>query len=243
LSRVIITKDRGASLARDVSHSRPHRVRDDNDFNVYAGFMQAARVIAKRLAPEAIRGHATVELGDARTLGDGDRGSYDVAVTSPPYLNAIDYLRGHRLTLIWLGHAIGELKTLRSAGTGAERIAEHGAFDVEPFVKPLAGRPLEDRYLGWIRRYSSDMSDTLATLRTVVRPGGRIVIVVGNSLIRGNAIDNAVIIRHCAKKEGLALEGTKRRTIPARRRYLPPPRDGTPFASRMRTESVLTFVR
>jgi hypothetical protein len=34
LSRLIITKDRGASLARDISHSRPHKVREYSDFNL-----------------------------------------------------------------------------------------------------------------------------------------------------------------------------------------------------------------
>jgi hypothetical protein len=34
LSRLIITKDRGASLARDISHSRPHKVREYSDFDV-----------------------------------------------------------------------------------------------------------------------------------------------------------------------------------------------------------------
>ena len=48
MSRVIVTKDRGASLARDVSHSRPHRVALQNDFDVYEGFMRAARLVAKR---------------------------------------------------------------------------------------------------------------------------------------------------------------------------------------------------
>lgn len=46
LSRTIITKDAGASRARDVSHSRPHRVRTTNTFDVYAGFLRAVEQIA-----------------------------------------------------------------------------------------------------------------------------------------------------------------------------------------------------
>jgi hypothetical protein len=242
LSRVIITKDRGASLARDVSHSRPHRVRHENDFDVYSGFVRAARVIAKRLEPENIRGNATVTCGDARQLPT-DIGHFDLAITSPPYLNAIDYLRGHRLTLIWLGYSVAELQKLRSQGTGAERAATSAAFDIARFVKPLGDRQLSERYLGWIRRYSTDITETLASLRTIVRPGGQIVVVVGNSLIRGSAVDNAGIICHSASELGLPLVRSTERTIPARRRYLPPPDEGSPFAMRMRAESVLTFVR
>ena len=46
LSRTIITKDAGASRARDVSHSRPHRVRRTNSFDVYAGFLRAVEQMA-----------------------------------------------------------------------------------------------------------------------------------------------------------------------------------------------------
>ena len=38
ISRTIITKKVGASLAWDVSHSRPHKVKTDNDYDVLAGF-------------------------------------------------------------------------------------------------------------------------------------------------------------------------------------------------------------
>src|SRR3712207_7608036 len=43
------------------------------------------------------------------------------AITSPPYLNAIDYLRGHRLSLVWLGYRIGDLRLTRAVSIGAER--------------------------------------------------------------------------------------------------------------------------
>lgn len=42
LSRTIVTKHSGASLAWDVSHSRPHKKRDDNDFPVFQSFVRAA---------------------------------------------------------------------------------------------------------------------------------------------------------------------------------------------------------
>ena len=48
-------------------------------------------------------------------------GIADLVVTSPPYLNAIDYLRGHKLSLVWMGHQIEELRELRSANIGSER--------------------------------------------------------------------------------------------------------------------------
>jgi hypothetical protein len=46
--------------------------------------------------------------------------SVDVAICSPPYLNAIDYLRGHKFSLIRMGHSIEALRELRSANIGTE---------------------------------------------------------------------------------------------------------------------------
>lgn len=241
-SRLIITKDRGASLARDVSHSRPHRVMVENDFDVYAGFGRAARLIARRLHPELLRGEAETVQGDAREWSRDHGGLFDAVITSPPYLNAIDYLRGHRLTLVWFGHSVTALGVVRSTATGTERGAYDAPIDVTPFIVNT-DRDLPDRYVGWVRRYATDVDKTLAAMKRVVRRGGRIVIVVGNSLIRGAAVHNAGIIEACGSARGLRLVDSQVRLIPARRRYLPPPRDGTPFANRMRAESVLTFQR
>jgi len=57
-------------------------------------------------------------------------------LTSPPYLNAIDYLRGHRLALVWLGHELGPLKEIRANSVGAERAipATDTNRDVRRFV-------------------------------------------------------------------------------------------------------------
>src|SRR5581483_5891756 len=41
ISRLIVTKSRGASLAWDVSHSRPHIKKDSNDFDVATEFVSA----------------------------------------------------------------------------------------------------------------------------------------------------------------------------------------------------------
>ena len=106
LSRIIVTKDRGASLARDVSHSRPHRVALSNDYPTYEGFIRAARQIGAALAAEPPAGNVDIRLGDTRSLSWVDDDSIDAIVTSPPYLNAIDYIRGHRLALVWLGFSV-----------------------------------------------------------------------------------------------------------------------------------------
>ena len=243
LSRIIISKEMMASLARDTSHSRPHKVADSNDFDVHVGFLRSARQVAARLDPGRIKGRADIRRADARSLDDVEDASVDLALTSPPYLNAIDYLRGHRLALVWLGYGVGALRAVRADSVGTERaLPETEAPDVARFVRDAEDSTLASRHRGWVRRYAFDMTAVLRQLRRVVKRSGRVVLVLGNSFLRGATIDNASLVESLARGIGFETRSRQEREIPARRRYLPPPGAGrSALDSRMRTETVLTL--
>lgn len=121
-SRLIITKQSGASLAMDLSHSRPHKSFDRAPTKPFRKFLAAVdRVIGNCIHKNcAGRGPAPcIRLGDARNLPLSDA-SVDLVVTSPPYLNAIDYMRCSKFSLVWMGHSIAELRRLRTDSVGTE---------------------------------------------------------------------------------------------------------------------------
>jgi hypothetical protein len=246
LSRTVITKDRGASLARDVSHSRPHRFAETNDFDVFTGFARAAALIAKRLDDDPPGRRARVALGDARDLAV-EPGSIDAVVTSPPYLNAIDYMRGHRMSLVWLGYALRDLRSIRSAEIGTERAAG-GAGDGVTVAEAAArlgdvGR-LPERTRHILERYVLDLRALLRSLHRVVKPGGNVVLVVGNSSVRGVFLRNDSAVVDAGAAAGFTHTTSTERSLPENRRYLPPPsRAGTLLDQRMRTETVIQLVR
>jgi hypothetical protein len=78
LSRIIVTKDLGASLARDVFHSRPHKVAEVSSFEVMPAFERSVREVRRRLASEPPTGNVDVKLGDARALKSIENDAVDV---------------------------------------------------------------------------------------------------------------------------------------------------------------------
>lgn len=239
LSRLIITKEKGASIARDTSHSRPHRWFFDNDFDVMRAFPMAAKRIEERLNQDALKGSADVTKGDARELSL-EAGSVDAVITSPPYLNAIDYMRGHRLALVWLGYKLPDLRNIRSASIGAEA-AKEKPTDLELPAFELA-EGLRDSQKKIVERYRADIHRLMIELKRVVKPGGTVLVVVGNSNIAGVPISNADINEASARKVGFKLTKRFDRDLPAQSRYLPTPKeDDTTLGRRMRTETVLSF--
>jgi hypothetical protein len=235
LSRLIIAKDRGASLARDVSHSRPHKVTDKVTFDVFTEFLRSVREISARLHPELIRGSSVVTRGDSRSL-DIATESIDAVMTSPPYLNAIDYLRGHRMALVWLGWTIGSLRQLRAESIGAERAGIPLEEEVRPYIHGAGEIPR--KYIGWAARYLGDSRAVTAEMFRVLRPEGSVMLVVGNSVLKGWTIDNRQMYVDALRLAGFSVTAIAERHLPAQNRYLPTGA-GSALARRMRSEFVI----
>ena len=248
ISKIIITKDRGASLARDTSHSRPHRVALANDYDVMQGFLQSVNRLAQRLSFSHTSTNCDVALGDARNLLFIPDTSIDAVITSPPYLNAIDYMRGHRLALVWLGYRLTDLRQIRSTAIGVERaIAQDADHELaKRMLEQLdTNHQLPQREASMVKRYIVDLYAMLSEIQRVLKPDGRAVLVVGNSNIRGVFVSNANAVMKIAEHIGMECRSNRERELPSNKRYLPPPtEDGkSNLTKRMRTESVLTFIR
>lgn len=248
LSRLIITKERGASLARDVSHSRPHRVMDTNDFEVFDSFKLSLRKVSQRLKSNPNAGTSIVRSGDARNLDSVTSESIAQVVTSPPYLNAIDYIRGHKLALVWFGHTVAELRTIRGDSIGAERSLGGAMREAERqhlLNRITRSANMPSKLAGMVDRYVRDVEQFIAETWRVLIPGGEAVFVVGNSTVNGIYIDNARLLCLVAEGKGFDLTSEEQRPLPHARRYLPPPtpQEDSALGSRMRSETILHFAK
>ena len=244
LSRLIVTKDVGASLARDTAHSRPHRVRDESDFDVFEEYVASARRLESLATPIARAKSTHVRRADARRLSFVETGTVDLVVTSPPYLNAIDYLRGHRMSLVWLGWTVPELRRLRAETIGAERSLLSASTTTKQVVTSAVPRVAElpERHQGMILRFASDIDRLSRSLGRVVKKGGHAVLVVADSQFGGVPIENSSICRVAASRHGFKLRSRQKRPLASSHRYLPPPgsAEGS-LSQRMREEVIFTF--
>lgn len=257
----LITARTSVANARDLVHSRHHYRAHPVPPDVGTIFRRRLTHMRRQMT-EFVRvldaapccAVASVIAEDARSLTVGD-GVADLVFTSPPYCNALDYTRAHSFSVGWLADVLGisqaDYVRLGRRYIGSERgaaTAESPPPPAVPLVRDLvtevgARDERRGRILG---RYFDDMQGVLAEAARILRPGGRLVLVVCPSHIRkveipthlafvdmGQALDPA--------GPRLVHEAVWERTLDDRRRLLPYMQEA--FGRRMRTEYVVVLRR
>jgi hypothetical protein len=163
------------------------------------------------LASAGVGSPAVVTNEDAQALPSYECESVDAAIFSPPYLNAYDYHLYHRWRLFWLG------------------------MDPRPLRKTEIGAHL--KYEPDEQIYMVEMGNCIGRLYKILRPGGSMAIVIGDSLVQGKLIDNASLLVDVASQAGFRLTFHVERSIPSNRKVF-----NAAFA-RLKSESILVFTR
>lgn len=265
-SSLIVSRTSVAN-ARDLVHSRHHFRQWTKDPDVSRRFLTRLRSFRRMMADYGRRllisgGLARPEImiigNDAREL-PGHDAEVDLVFTSPPYCSAIDYTRAHMFAVAWMADALGvsarEYRDLGPRYVGSERAPLSQATPGEPLPPQLGTTQVDDILASladapkraWtVYRYFRDMAAVIRECGRVIRPGGRIVLVVCPSNIRRISIPTHELFATIAsdrlgKGVELEVEALHERTIHDRRRLMPYLESG--FGPRMRTEYVLVLRR
>lgn len=130
----------------------------------------------------------------------------DLIVTSPPYVTSYEYADLHQLSTLWLDHT-DDYRNLRRGTIGS---LYHDS-DFNRDIKRLndTGHGIVFRLYDVDRRkaratakYFVDMERTVTKCHQMLRPGGMVLFVIGNTEYKGVKIDNAGYLRDCMKATG-----------------------------------------
>ena len=159
--------------------------------------------------------------------------SIDVLITSPPYLNNYHYIRNTRPHLFWLGlaQAPTDLKAIerQSFGLFWQTVRSGPPVALRPDLPHLAEQIEQLRALhpekgpyggsGWANyaaAYFNDCQRFCAVTLNRMRPGGAVVVVIGNNILQGIEFQTDRLFAEIAEREGFKLvalhEVRKRRT-------------------------------
>lgn len=170
--------------ARDLAHSRPHR--DPNRHvtqSAFDVFMERLHIAIRSLEDIVdAAGRAVVVRGDARVLPLSNN-SVQLIVTSPPYAaNAIDYMRAHKFSLMWLGYPPKTLTDLRGKYIGAELRSSDLIFASETANRVLQSLQQKDECrAAVVAHYFRDMEASLREMLNVLTEGRAAVLIAGSS--------------------------------------------------------------
>ena len=154
---------------------------------------QVFRMIGDVERMKKARAKCTAEAGDARMLKLGN-GAIDAVITSPPYLNKIEYTKIYSIEeeLFFLKKDITGLRSF--VGTEDEKIASERCRFAD--VMDDAGLPLA------AKAYFNDMHQVISELARVCRKGAMVGMVVGNGCFDDRVIDSDIILSRIAEKLG-----------------------------------------
>lgn len=226
-SAIIITKSGGVSLAWDLAHTRPHKLKQ----GVAKTYRPAIREFRKRLTKNLVglremkkpRLTPQVGFGNAEEMRLKSE-SIDLLFTSPPYAsNAIDYMRASKFSLVWFHHLLSDLSDLRTQYIGGENVSGYEFVELPKQVEQIVQQiSAADKKKGLVlHRYYSEMTRVLTHSYRVLKPGKAAVFVVGTSTMRGIDTQTQNCIGEIGTAVGFELAGIATRRLDRDRRMLP----------------------
>jgi hypothetical protein len=164
-----------------------------------------------------------VRNGNAESLPLKEN-SVDLIVTSPPYAsNAIDYMRAHKFSLVWLGYPIDNLSLKRKEYIGGESISDIKFEEMPPKTAQIISRisGLDSKKGAILHRYYSEMKRVLIEMYRILKPQSAAIVVVGSSIMRGEDTETQNCLAEIGEVIGFEVPKIGVRHLDRDRRMMP----------------------
>jgi DNA modification methylase len=151
--------------------------------------------------------------GDALNIITDKR--FEIAITSPPYINAFDYSRTLRLENLWLDLESEEsIRDKKKAYVGTENIVtkkeelELSILDLSEKLKEayINIEPIDKKRANIVKKFFEDMRKNLIEVYNVLDNNGIYCVVIGDSTIRNVNVESWSIICDIAETVGFQLD-------------------------------------
>jgi len=173
-------------------------------------------------------GNVKVIEDDARTMLYEPE-SVDIAITSPPYVNGIDYVINYKIELAWLDfvESQADLRKLKDSMVVCDNVSRRLIRQFGEREDAYSNEWLEDiverirekiqergsyrrKDMPWVvKKYFDDLYPMMKNVYSGLKVGGRFVLVVGDSLMAGVYIPADLLLARMGKEAGFEIEGVQ----------------------------------
>lgn len=150
---------------------------------------------------------------------------YDLVVTSPPYMNGLDYVMNYKIEMAWLGfiNSHKEAKAIKdtmvvcdNVSKGLIREFSETSYYTNSWLINISesiAHNIETRQAYRrtdmpciVRKYFYDMNKVIGRVSKALNKGGRFILVVGDSLIADTYVPTDLILAEIGTEHGLNIE-------------------------------------
>jgi DNA modification methylase len=235
----------------DIDHSRPHRG-DPTRTTISQQFALFRRIFTdvvtslEKMVPTMKSWDGVAQLIEddcVAGLQSLPPNSIGLVLTSPPYVDAIDYPRAHKFSEWWLNPREERCKTenyigLRRVGTKSTLIAD---------ARELA--PTAISTMGWLERkspakyrlvckYVLDMAQVITGCRRALHENGKLVFVLADNKMEGRTVPVVNLVKELLVALDFQNVASIRRRIKTGRRRYP-----FGFTGVMKSEAIITALK
>lgn len=133
---------------------------------------------------------AKMKVADARNLPLKDN-SVDLIITSPPYVTSYEYADLHQLSLLWFDYT-DDLADFRKRFIGTASQVTDSSISDSISSRAVEQLKTSDRAVAKdVGNYFADMKIAFDEMYRILRKGGHVCLILGNTTLKGVEIPNA----------------------------------------------------
>jgi hypothetical protein len=173
---------------------------------------------------ENIRTESKVVLANAMEYKHKD--GFNLVITSPPYMNGLDYVMNYKIEMAWLGFTEGanDVKKIKNSLVVCDNVSKglirkfsqsNSKYTNDWLEEIKSSINMNIKRRGNYRRndmphivhkYFDDMYKVMKTVVKSIKPNGRFILVVGDSLIADVYVPTDLLIARIGRELGLSIE-------------------------------------